>query len=297
MDFQSLSATKHLGEHIDLVTYQGIDVLRINHPLFTAGVATHGAHLLWFQPSNEAKPVIWMSEKAEFAKDKAIRGGVPVCWPWFGKLANPSHGFARTSEWQILSHESTDDKLTLRLGLEDTEQTREIWPHKFKLVMNFEFSQTLKISLDVTNTDESEWVFSGALHTYFNLGDINHTLVTGMGETYLDNLNTYAKFKGQKLLGFNRETDRVYPYPEANIRIHDRLNRRTIVVSNQGDNAAVIWNPWQELSKNMVDMADDSYMTMVCVEAAVHAQAKDQGIKLAPNQSHQLSTFIEVAKH
>ncbi|MGB2079301.1 MAG: D-hexose-6-phosphate mutarotase, partial [Vibrio sp.] len=121
--------------------------------------------------------------------------------------------------------------------------------------------------------------------------------ITGMGDTYSDNLQQNKICQGRKLLGFNREVDRVYTQAEPCIRIHDRLNRRTILVENQNENAAVIWNPWKELSHSMADMKDDSYQTMVCVEAAVHALSLEQGYKLAPGEHYQLSTCISVLNH
>ncbi|MGB2078812.1 MAG: D-hexose-6-phosphate mutarotase, partial [Vibrio sp.] len=203
MDFKSLPSQQTLCESIDRVTHQGMDILRLNHPLFEAAVSLHGAHLLWYKPTSQQHDVIWLSQAAEFAEDKAIRGGVPVCWPWFGKLAAPSHGFARTSLWQLVEFRHSDDKVELVLGLESSEATQAIWPHQFKLRLHFQFSDTLKIHLNIENTDKAQWLFSGALHTYFNVGDIDHVLITGMGDTYSDNLQQNKICQGRKLLGFN----------------------------------------------------------------------------------------------
>lgn len=297
MDFKSFSAIKQLSDSIDIISHQGMDILRLQHPLFEAAVALHGAHLLHFKPHNQTHDLIWMSEAAQFSPDKAIRGGVPVCWPWFGKVASPSHGFARTSLWELGQIKETDEAVTLTLHLNPTPETLSIWPHQFQCSLQFEFAEDLKISLDVKNTGQNHWLFSGALHTYLNIGDIKHALITGMGETYSDNLQANQMKQGHKLLGIAKEVDRVYTHAEPSIRLHDRLNKRTIVVTNQGDNSAVIWNPWKDLSHSMADMKDDSYQTMVCIEAAVHALSLEQGIKLAPGESHQLSTHICVNSH
>ncbi|PSV10622.1 D-hexose-6-phosphate mutarotase [Photobacterium leiognathi] len=287
MNLRQLSTVNALSDHVTVCEYQGISIIRVIHPLAEAGISLHGGHLIWFKPAGE-KDIIWLSENAEFDTQKAIRGGIPVCWPWFGKAGTPSHGFARTSQWTLQEHRENENGVIVSLQLEDNEETRAIWPHKFNNVLTFEIGTELKVSLTSTNTDSQPWSYGGALHTYFNIADINNIEITGMGATYLDSTQQGKACEGGGVLTFTSETDRVYTQPEATITINDKNNERNILVTNEGHNAAVIWNPWQELSISMGDMADNSFETMVCVESTIHQPS----IELAPGQSHTLATTV-----
>lgn len=287
MNLRQLSTVNALSDHVTVCEYQGISIIRVIHPLAEAGISLHGGHLIWFKPAGE-KDIIWLSENAEFDTQKAIRGGIPVCWPWFGKAGTPSHGFARTSQWTLQEHRENENGVIVSLQLEDNEETRAIWPHKFNNVLTFEIGTALKVSLTSTNTDSQPWSYGGALHTYFDIADINNIEITGMGSTYLDSTLQGKACEGGDVLAFTSETDRVYTQPEATITINDKNNERNILVTNEGHNAAVIWNPWQELSISMGDMADNSFETMVCVESTIHQPS----IELAPGQSHTLATTV-----
>ncbi|WP_318480466.1 D-hexose-6-phosphate mutarotase [Photobacterium leiognathi] len=287
MNLRQLSTVNALSDHVTVCEYQGISIIRVIHPLAEAGISLHGGHLIWFKPASE-KDIIWLSENAEFDTQKAIRGGIPVCWPWFGKAGTPSHGFARTSQWTLQEHRENENGVIVSLQLEDNEETRALWPYKFNNVLTFEIGTELKVSLTSTNTDSQPWSYGGALHTYFDIADINNIEITGMGSSYLDSTQQGKACEGGDVLTFTSETDRVYTQPEATITINDKNNERNILVINEGHNAAVIWNPWQELSISMGDMADNSFETMVCVESTIHQPS----IELAPGQSHTLATTV-----
>ncbi|WP_318411700.1 D-hexose-6-phosphate mutarotase [Photobacterium leiognathi] len=287
MNLRQLSTVNALSDHVTVCEYQGISIIRVIHPLAEAGISLHGGHLIWFKPAGE-KDIIWLSENAEFDTQKAIRGGIPVCWPWFGKAGTPSHGFARTSQWTLQEHRENENGVIVSLQLEDNDETRAVWPHKFNNVLTFEIGTALKVSLTSTNTDSQPWSYGGALHTYFDIADINNIEIAGMGSTYLDSTQQGKTCEGGDVLTFTSETDRVYTQPEATITINDKNNKRNILVTNEGHNAAVIWNPWQELSISMGDMADNSFETMVCVESTIHQPS----IELAPGQSHTLATTV-----
>ena len=287
MNLRQLSTVNALSDNVTACEYQGINIIRVIHPLAEAGISLHGGHLLWFKPQGE-KDIIWLSEKAIFDQSKAVRGGIPICWPWFGQAGTPSHGFARTSQWSLLEHRENENGVIVSLALEDNEETYAIWPHKFKNVLTFEVGQELKVSLTSTNTDNQPWSYSGALHTYLDIANINNIDITGMGPNYLDSTQQGRACEGGTTLTFTSETDRVYTQPESTITINDKNNNREILVTNEGHNAAVIWNPWQALSISMSDMADNSFETMVCVESTIH----QPNIELAPGQSHTLATTI-----
>ncbi|KHT64655.1 aldose epimerase [Photobacterium gaetbulicola] len=289
MDFNTLPTVAALSDAVTICEYQGIKIVRVNHAQAEAAISLHGGHLVWFKPKGE-DDVIWLSEKAEFDTTKAIRGGIPVCWPWFGKAAAPSHGFARNSEWTLHEHRENDNGVIIALTLGDSDATRAVWPHKFSNMLTFEIGTELTVSLTSTNNDDDAWSYSGALHTYFNVESIRETTITRMGSEYLDSTQSDQVCQGSDKLTFECEVDRVYTQPESTVLIDDG-SRRQIAVTNSGHNAAVIWNPWQALSQSMADMADDSFETMVCVESTIH---NSQNITLAPGESHTLTTQIRV---
>jgi glucose-6-phosphate 1-epimerase len=291
MDLRKLSTINALSDAVTICEFQGVKIVRVIHDAAEAGISLHGGHLIWFKPAGE-QDVIWLSEKAEFDTTKAIRGGIPVCWPWFGKAAIPSHGFARNSQWTLNEHRENNTGVVISLVLEDSESTREIWSHKFKNELIFEIGAELKVHLTSTNVDDHSWSYGGALHTYFTVADINTVEITGMGKEYNDSTQGGNLVEGGDTLAFTQEVDRVYTSSQDIITINDKNNMRQIAVENQGHNTAVIWNPWQDLSISMGDMADNSFETMVCVESTIHGK----GIKLEPGQSHTLSTLISVKK-
>lgn len=282
-----------LSDNVTIIEKDGIKIVRVIHEKAEAGISLHGGHVLWFKPTGQ-DDVIWLSEKAEFNTDKAFRGGIPICWPWFGRIAAPAHGFARTSQWTLIEHRENEQGVIVSLGLEQNEKTLAIWPHKFQARLNVEITDSLKVTLDVTNTDEKEWSFSGALHTYLNVGDIRETQTTGMGAEYIDSLLDAKVCQGGDTLTLNDTIDRVYTTPAKQIEVQDGQLKRTLVVTNQGANSAVLWNPWAEGAQNMSDMADDGYLTMLCVESTLHAPSIETGKTLQPGDSHQLITELTV---
>ena len=273
----------------------GLTIVKIQSPKCEAAISLHGGHLIQFKPAGH-QDIIWLSKKAIFSQDKAIRGGVPVCWPWFGPVSTPSHGFARISAWQLLDHEESEQAVTIRLELSACKQTRAIWPHDFSAVLTFTLGETLRIELEMINTGESPWQWSGALHTYFNIAEATETWITGAGTSYIDSLQDDLPCETSEALIINQSIDRIYTAPDRTIAIHDQGNQRIIHISNNGHNSAVIWNPWKELSTSMGDMNDDGYETMVCVEATRYAKDLASGALLMPGEKGALSTEISVTR-
>ncbi len=289
MDFNTLPALTVLSDNVTIVEVDQVKVVRVIHEKATAGIALHGGHVISFKPQGQ-EDLIWMSEQAIFDGKAALRGGIPVCWPWFGRIAAPAHGFARTSEWTLLEHRENEKGVIIELGLLPSEQTLAVWPHQFQAHLLVEIGDELKVTLDVTNTDDQSWTFSGALHTYLNVADIHTTKTTGMGAEYIDSLLDDKICQGGKELVLTDTIDRVYTRPETVINVDD--GTRTINIENQGHNSAVLWNPWAEGAKGMADMQDDGYKTMLCVESTLHAPSIEAGKTLQPGESHQLATTI-----
>lgn len=152
--------------------------------------------------------------------------------------------------------------------------------------------EELKVTLKVLNIDDEAWTFSGALHTYLNVGDIKQAQTTGMGNEYIDSLKNSEVCQGGEVLQLTDTIDRVYTQPEAQILVKDPVLNRTLSVANRGHNSAVLWNPWAEGAQGMGDMADNGYETMLCVESALHAPSIEEGKTLEPGESYELVTVI-----
>lgn len=293
MDLHSLPALTVLSDCVTIIEHDQVKMVRIIHDKATAAIALHGGHVVSFQPAGQ-DDLIWMSDAALFDGKAALRGGIPVCWPWFGRLAAPAHGFARTSEWQLLEHRENEHGVILVLGLSDSETTQAIWPYQFNLRLEVEVTEQLKVSLQVTNQDEKAWTFSGALHTYLNVGDVRQVKTTGMGSEYIDSLQDAKVCQGGETLVLTDTIDRVYTQPALQIEVQDPLLDRSLVVENSGHNSAVLWNPWAQGAAAMADMTDDGYQTMLCVESALHSPCLSAGQTLQPGESHTLTTTISV---
>lgn len=266
-------------------------VAEIQTPLASARVALQGAHLLAWQPAGAA-PVIWLSKAAVFAPGQPIRGGVPVCWPWFGASDGlPMHGFARTRFWQV--RETSLDvtgQVVLRLGLQDDADTRVLWDHAFDVELVLTIGATLGMSLISRNTGDQALTLTDALHTYFCVGDIAQTVVQGLDDCdYLDKVHNFARAQQSGPVEFTGETDRIYLDTTADCVIEDRLQGRSIRVSKSDSRSTVVWNPWRD--KVFADMAPGEYQQMLCVETC---NAGPDQVTLAPGQSHALTALISL---
>ncbi|MDH5934746.1 D-hexose-6-phosphate mutarotase [Vibrio splendidus] len=291
MDLSTLPTLTVLSDNVTIVEHEGVKLVRVIHDKANAAISLFGGHVVSFQPQGQ-QDLIWMSQQAKFDGKTALRGGIPVCWPWFGRIAAPAHGFARSSEWQLVEHRESEAGVIVSLGLKPNEETLAVWPHQFDARLNVEIGDQLKVTLDVKNTDSQPWTFSGALHTYLNVGDIHNTTTTGMGAEYIDSLQGGKICKGGSELVLTDTIDRVYTQPEAQIFVADKNLERTLTVENHGHNSAVLWNPWAEGATAMGDMQDDGYLTMMCVESTLHAPSLEAGKTLQPGESHQLITVI-----
>ncbi|CAM3598939.1 D-hexose-6-phosphate mutarotase [Vibrio aquimaris] len=291
MDLNTLPPITVLSNNITIVEVDQIKIIRVIHDKATAGIALHGGHLVSYKPTGQ-KDLIWMSERAIFDGKTALRGGIPVCWPWFGRIASPAHGFARTTEWSLLQHRENDHGVVIELGLSPSEKSLEIWPFQFDARLIIEVGEELSLTLSVSNTDVQPWKFSAALHSYLNVSDIRDAIIIGTGSEYKDNLQNQARCTGNEPLQLTDIIDRVYTHPNQQICLKDAGYNRELVIENQGHNSAVLWNPWQQGSADLNDMADHGYLTMMCIESSLHASSLEQGKELQPGEAHQLSTKI-----
>ncbi|MBS0847555.1 D-hexose-6-phosphate mutarotase [Citrobacter sp. JGM124] len=244
-----------------------LEVIVIEHDKVHAAIALQGAHLFAWQPEG-AQPVLWLSDNTLFHKGSALRGGVPICWPWFGpaeEASLPAHGFARNLPWTLSAHNEDADGVVLTFELKNTAETLKLWPHEFTLYARFKLGKSCEIELEA----HGEFEVTSALHSYFTVGDIADVSVSGLGPTYIDKV--LGGIRGELADGiqtFPDRTDRVYLAPEECSVIHDGGLQRRINVIHHHHHNVVAWNPGPALSVSMRDLTDDGYKTFVCVETA-----------------------------
>lgn len=281
----SKQAEQTISPCISQITHDELPILKINHKNCLAAIALQGAHLLFWQPKQTATPVLWLSDNTPFKHGVAIRGGVPICWPWFSELGGvPMHGFARLLAWQLIAHHETEDNVTLTLGLTQSSATASYWPHAFSLTLTVTLGKTCYLQLD----SQGDFTITTALHSYFNVHDIATTTVSGLGRDYFEKLATRNVPLVQGSQTFNQEVDRIYLQPEPISIIDD--GHRKIKISHRNASDVVTWNPGPIKSKAMKDMPDQGYKTMVCVETA----RINHPITSTRLEKSQLATLIEL---
>ncbi len=255
-----------------------------------AHVYLHGAHVTHWQPRGRA-PVLFMSAHTRFASDAAIRGGVPVIFPWFGPRAGdaqaPAHGFARRRQWR-LEREGNHDVV---LALDADGGTRAAWPHDFALRLHVALGARLTMTLAVTNTSFEPWTYEEALHTYLAVGDVTTAIVSGLeGAAYLDKTDAMArKLHPEEPMRIMGEVDRIFPGHTAACVVEDSVLKRHVRVDKRGSATTVVWNPWTERARALPDLGDEECKRMVCVETA---NVGDDAVTLAPGAHHEMAAIL-----
>lgn len=263
------------------------------------GIFDHGAHIWSYQPDGQA-PVLWMSEKSWFSDGQPIRGGVPVCFPWFGAGkdgdATPTHGFARLNTWHMSDIKDTierDGRLLVEYEIDDAmTHAQERSPAKYTAYLRAKFTpEYLGIELEVTNTGETEFTFDNALHTYLAVGDVRKITVSGLdGAAYSDKVTGGDGVQSGDL-SFAGETDLVFD-STGDVVLDDPVLGRKLIISKRGSSKTVVWNPWIDKSAATPDLGDDEWIGMVCIEAA---NALDAPVTLRPGETHHLKQRITLA--
>lgn len=262
-------------------------------------VALHGAHLLSWQPVGEEHPVLYTSPEAIYKLGKPVRGGVPICWPWFNAhptdASLPSHGFARNRFWEFLEVEEGTDYTVLTFQLRADAGTKALWEANFRVVARITLGETAAVQVTTENCGEQDITVGGALHTYFSVGEITNTSVTGFeGCTYVDTVGGGAIEKRQEgAVTFTSEVDSIYINTTAPAHIIDKSWSRQVRVERGGSASAVVWNPWDKKAQEIGDLPDSSYHHFVCIEAA---NAREDFYGLKAGESHTLSTTISVVR-
>lgn len=275
----------------------GLVLLDVTNTLGSSTIALQGAHIMTWAPRGEA-PVIWLSPFGKFATGKSIRGGVPICWPWFGPHESdaklPGHGYARTTMWEVVRTEAVGDSTRLVFRLIENSVTKAQWPHDTEVTLTVTVGQTLSIQLTTTNRSAQAVTLGDALHTYFEVKDVRDIKILGLENCpYIDKVDGQKRKQQQGPVTIDQEVDRIYLESTQDCILDDPGLQRKIRIAKRGSRSTVVWNPWIEKAAKMGDFGENGYLGMVCIESA---NAADDVISLAPGASHTLDVTYSVER-
>jgi len=285
----------------------------ITNSVASAEIFVQGAQISRFKRKQQA-PILFLSRQCEYKQGQPLRGGIPICWPWFGQLKKnndkitsqykhssldsmPAHGCVRDVNWKVdsietPSHDMTIVEFSLDLNTDladnDSNARDTMWPFLAQLRYRVEVGEQLMATLTVSNQDTKEFSYSSALHSYFSVDHINNVIISGFSKTtYIDALDAWQEKKQIDDIAFNKEVDRIYTSAPEEIILSDR--NRTIAITSKGSKSTIMWNPWIEKSQQLSQFADDEYQSMVCVEIA---NALNDIVSLKPGEVHAMTLAI-----
>jgi glucose-6-phosphate 1-epimerase len=276
----------------------GLPAIHVTAKNAAGDIYLHGGHVTSWTPAG-AQDVLWCSKKSLWQPDKPIRGGVPICFPWFGPKADdptaPPHGFARLLPWQLESIKQQNGEVTVTVLLRSGDATRKWWPHDFELRHRVTFlgsGPELVMQMELTNRGNTELAAQEAQHTYFAVGDVRQILIRGLAAvTYRSKVEAVAARTHTSDIRITSETDRLYLDTPTPIIIEDPVLQRRISLTKQNSRTTVVWNPWIAKAKAMPDFADDEWSGMICVETCNVAEF---AARVAPGKTHIMASTLRV---
>jgi len=275
----------------------GLPKVRITTRAASADVYLHGAQVTSWQPTN-SEEVLFVSERSRWENGRAIRGGIPICFPWFRAKADdpraPAHGFVRTKEWKLDSViAAEDDSVCVVLSTKSDASTRQLWPYDFLLVHRVTLGKTLRLDLIVTNTGNKPFRFEEALHTYFKVGSVEDVSVLGLEQVaYLDNNDGNREKVQARELRLTGPTDNAYINARGAAEVVDPVLRRKVRTDKENSATTIVWNPWSQGAANLSDLGAEEWRQMVCVEAS---NILGYAVTLQPGEQHALCTTLNIA--
>jgi glucose-6-phosphate 1-epimerase len=275
---------------------QGLPKIHVTTPQASAEIYLHGAQVTSWIPT-AATEVLFLSEHSKFAEGSAIRGGVPICFPWFRNKADdpkaPSHGLVRTKAWEIESIASSKNTVIVTLATAGNDATRKWWPHDFRLLHRITIGARLKMEVVMTNTGHAPLTFEEALHTYHRVGDAATVRISGLdGVDYLDNTDANREKIQQGEVAFTKQTDNAYLNTRHSVEIIDPVLKRRVVTGKENSLTTVVWNPWAEGAHSLSDLGDEEWRQMACAEAS---NIRDFAVTLQPGNEHTMSATLSVS--
>jgi len=274
----------------------GLAKVHITTPTASGEIYLHGAHVASWKPAGQ-EDVFFVSSNSLWQDGHAIRGGVPICFPWFGDKADdphaPAHGFVRTKEWKLEKITANGAAVSVELSTEGGPDTREWFAADFRLVYRVTFSSELTLELIMVNTGNQPVRFEEALHAYHNVGDATRASIAGLdGVHYLDKTDSFREKMQIGDIRVTSETDRVYLNTAQALRLTDLVLQRRITVRKENSLTTVVWNPWREKALTLSDLGKDQWQRMLCIETS---NVGPFALHLAPGEEHTVKAIISVA--
>lgn len=275
----------------------GIVFIKIDHPLATATISLQGGQVLQWQPKSQVEPVLWSTDSLNWKKGRAIRAGIPICWPWFGAhpvdSSAPAHGYARICPWDVISVSTSPSgpvEICMAMSLASRSTATQVV--QATLTSRISIGETLSISLTTNNASNQPLVITEALHTYFKVSDIRDIEILGLNECeYIDLIDQNARKTQIGAVRFTNETGRVFINTMNDCFIHDSGYDRTIRIEKTGSQSTVVWNPWQDTASKMNDLGSQQWQKMVCIETA---NALDNAVTIEAGAHHTLSVNYSI---
>jgi glucose-6-phosphate 1-epimerase len=297
MDISQLNSDFGIAKQLEFINGDGdFPLIRISNRSADALISIYAAQVLSFQPVDESTDLLFLSPQSVYTEGQAIRGGIPVCWPWFGEntegLQRVKHGFVRNHFWQVLETSSSDCETTVHLIFKENFRQEKNWQQPFSLVLKIIVGTTLQLNLTTYNTGNQAFTITQAFHSYFQVGDIHHVQILGLADcAYIDKLDSSNSKAQNGALVVNQEIDRIYAHPENQLLILDTKLNRGIQITANNTKTAVVWNPWVETTQKLPDLADNAYKSFVCVEVGNIAF---DDIQVLPDTCHHLHANFEI---
>lgn len=273
----------------------GLAMVRVTADAATAEIYLHGAQVTSWKPAG-ADEVLFLSSLSRFEDGKAIRGGIPICFPWFRGKADdakaPAHGVVRTKQWHLTGIMRDGDGVVATFETESDAASRKWWPREFQAEYRVRVGAELSLALKVMNTGSGPMRFEEALHTYHRVGDAARVRVTGLDRTaYLDNMDGNREKRQAGDVVFGAQTDNAYLDTTEALEVVDPVLGRRIRTEKKNSRTTVVWNPWRDGAKALADLGDDEWRLMACVEASnIMAHA----VELAPGEEHTMGAVLSV---
>jgi glucose-6-phosphate 1-epimerase len=273
----------------------GLPKVRITSPACMAEMYLHGGHVTSWRPAGEEE-VLFLSSQSRWEEGHAIRGGIPICFPWFAHKADnpeaPDHGVVRTKAWQLDSIADVAGTINVTMSSESDVAARKWWPAEFRLALRAAFGKELSVELVVTNTGRTSLRFEEALHAYFRVGNIEVTRARIPDALrYIDKTDAHRTKTQLGDIVIASETDRVYLDTRDEIELEDPVLERRLRVAKENSRTTVAWNPWTQKAHSLSDFGDDEWVEMICVEPS---NVSDFAVYLAPGQQHTMKALIRV---
>ena len=274
----------------------GLAKVSIASPALDGEVYLQGAQVMSWRPAG-AEEVIFVSRQSHWEPGRAIRGGIPICFPWFrGKFDDPkapAHGFVRTREWTLESVSAENDgSVTVACATQSDEASRRWWPHEFRLMHRIVFGRNLRMELTAVNTGNTEFRFEEALHTYFRVGDVERVEVRGLASIhYLDNMDANRQKLQTGNLRLSAQTDNAYLSAHGAVEIADPQRQRNLRTEKHNSASTIVWNPWREGAEKLADLGDDEWHPMICAEGG---NILDAAVALGPGERHTMRVTLSV---